>query len=176
MAAGHGCFHLCPSALSKEGQVTQQVLQFIGGIKLVRERERERDGGWQHASYMYMYMHIHVCIDVHVCTCKILFFPPFFLYFLFFLLLVLLSLFLFLSFFPLRLFLESESERSVPAAPNSDLRLHYATLISSLINSFPEGSSRARLLPSDMRRDMFFMIAGWAGGFWHQSTDEQDNK
>ena len=76
----------------------------------------------------------------------------------------------------LRLFLESESERSVPAAPNSDLRLHYATLISSLINSFPEGSSRARLLPSDMRRDMFFMIAGWAGGFWHQSTDDQDNK
>ena len=88
-----------------------------------------------------------------------------------------LSLSLCLSLFSLlRLFLESESERSVPAAPNSDLRLHYATLISSLINSFPEGSSRARLLPSDMRRDMFFMIAGWAGGFWHQSTDDQDNK
>ena len=87
-----------------------------------------------------------------------------------------LSLLLSLYLSPLRLFLESESERSVPAAPNSDLRLHYATLISSLINSFPEGSSRARLLPSDMRRDMFFMIAGWAGGFWHQSTDDQDNK
>ena len=51
VAAGHGCFHLCPSALSKEGQVTQQVLNFISGIKLVRgregkgeiERERERE-------------------------------------------------------------------------------------------------------------------------------------
>ena len=83
VAAGHGCFHLCPSALSKEGQVTQQVLHFIGGIKLVkgregqgkelRERERERDGGWEHASYMYMYICIVVNVHVHMycseCTC-----------------------------------------------------------------------------------------------------------
>ena len=112
---------------------------------------------------MYMYVHVEISFSL-------LFLSFLYMYFLLFLLLFSPSL------SPFRLFLESESERSVPAAPNSDLRLHYATLISSLINSFPEGSSRARLLPSDMRRDMFFMIAGWAGGFWHQSTDEQDNK
>ena len=146
---------------------------------------------------MYIYIvgeHVHMYCGECACTCRISFFLlsvspllfPFVFLFLSFSSLPLslspLSLCLSVSLScspslsPLRLFLESESERSVPAAPNSDLRLHYATLISSLINSFPEGSSRARLLPSDMRRDMFFMIAGWAGGFWHQSTDEQDNK
>ena len=75
----------------------------------------------------------------------------------------------------IRLCIESDAER-LPSLP-TDLRLHYSSLIANIINSFPEGPSRLRLLPREVRHSLFFMVAGWAGSFWHyQSSDLQEQE
>lgn len=33
VGAEHGCFHLCPSSLTREGEITKEVKDFISGIK-----------------------------------------------------------------------------------------------------------------------------------------------
>ena len=75
----------------------------------------------------------------------------------------------------LRQCLESDAER-LPALP-TDLRLHYASLIASVINSFPE-KCQFTLFPQDQRKTLFFLLAGWSGPFsWHhQTTDLQEQE
>ena len=59
--------------------------------------------------------------------------------------------------------LESENDRIMPYL--QELRLFFATFISNIINSLPQGRDRHRLFSQDMRYSLFHVFASWCGMF-----------
>lgn len=68
--------------------------------------------------------------------------------------------------------LEAESDRVMPYM--QDLRLFFATFISNIINSLPQGKDRHRLFSEDMRYSLFHVFANWCGLMLSDSGGDQD--
>lgn len=59
-----------------------------------------------------------------------------------------------------RNYLEAENDREM-----QEMRLSFATFISNIINSLPQGKDRFRLFSQDMRYSLFHVFANWCGMF-----------
>ncbi len=59
--------------------------------------------------------------------------------------------------------LEAENDRVMPYL--QDLRLFFATFISNIINSLPQGKDRHRLFSPEIRYSLFHVFSNWCGLF-----------
>ena len=82
------------------------------------------------------------------------------------------------AYFSYRQALENDAER-LPALP-TELHIHYASLISGIINSFSEGHRQQKLFCREVRYSLLFMLSSWSGHFWppqpQENTDEDQQR
>ncbi len=67
--------------------------------------------------------------------------------------------------------LEAENDRVMPYL--QELRLFFATFISNIINSLPQGRDRFRLFSPEMRYSLFHVFANWCGMFGLVLSDSE---
>lgn len=70
-----------------------------------------------------------------------------------------------------RNYLESETDRVMTHL--QDLRLHFASLVASLVDSLPKGLARLRLFPLELRYSLFYLFANWCGLFGMMVTEAE---
>ncbi|XP_059089513.1 protein furry-like isoform X3 [Tigriopus californicus] len=73
-----------------------------------------------------------------------------------------------------RLYLESEAEKEIVPSVR-EIKTYFSSFIKNLIESFPL-ERRRNLLKKSLRKDLFYLFAGWSGKFGYPFESSQSNQ